>query len=87
MLIASRRGPYPHQDEGKEVCRLFHRLRCITIENLYEQRKAIFTVHEHVPTKHWGNTRRFILGAILVYQLALLYRLEASPCEQASRRS
>jgi hypothetical protein len=29
-----------------------------------------------VPTKGWLNTRRFALGAVFVYQLALLYRHE-----------
>ena len=38
--------------------------------------KGIFGVHGSVPTKGVRNTKRFALGAILVYQLALLYRFE-----------
>ena len=38
--------------------------------------RAIFEVHEQVPTKGRVNTARFALGAVLVYQLALLYRHE-----------
>jgi hypothetical protein len=33
-------------------------------------------VHGQVPTKGLINTQRFALGAVLVYQLALLYRHE-----------
>jgi hypothetical protein len=41
-------------------------------------RKSVFGVHGSVPTKGLRNTQRFALGAILVYQLALLYRFEHS---------
>ena len=63
----------PHTDAGKEVRRVFHKLRSITIENFNEQFKGIFDGHGQVPTKGLNNTRRFALGAIFVYQLALLY--------------
>ncbi len=69
-------GPYPHTDDGKEVRRLLHKLRSVAIENFNEQFKGIFDGHNPVPTKGLTNTRRFILGAIFVYQLALLYRFE-----------
>ena len=72
-LVVSQYGPYPHTDEGKEVRRVFHKLRSITIENFNEQFKGIFDGHGQVPTKGLSNTRRFALGAIFVYQLALLY--------------
>jgi len=72
-LVVSQYGPYPHTDEGKEVRRVFHKLRSITIENFNEQFKGIFDGHGQVPTKGLSNTRRFVLGAIFVYQLALLY--------------
>jgi len=76
VLITPRYGPYPHDDEGKEVRRIFHKLRSITIENFNEQFKGIFDGHGQVPTKGLVNTQRFALGAILVYQIALLYRFE-----------
>ena len=72
-LIVSHYGPYPHTDAGKEVRRVFHKLRSSTIENFNEQFKGIFDGHGQVPTKGLNNTRRFALGAIFVYQLALLY--------------
>ncbi len=77
ILVASHYGPYPHTDDGVEVRRVFHKLRSIAIENFNEHFKGIFDGHGQVPTKGLINTRRFALGAILVYQLALLYRFEA----------
>jgi hypothetical protein len=75
-LVTTRRGAYPHTDGGVEVRRIFHKLRSLAMENLNEHLKGIFGVHGSVPTKGLRNTRRFALGAILVYQLALLYRFE-----------
>jgi hypothetical protein len=75
-LITPHYGSYPHDDEGKEVRRIFHRLRHQAIENFNEQFKTIFDVHQQVPTKGLVNTTRFALGAVLLYQLALFYRFE-----------
>lgn len=75
-LVTTRRGAYPHTDGGVEVRRVFHKLRSLAMENLNEHLKSIFGVHGAVPTKGLRNTRRFALGAIVVYQLALLYRHE-----------
>ena len=51
-------------------------IRSLAIENFNEQFKGIFDAHHQVPTKGLTNTQRFVLGAILVYQLTLLYRFE-----------
>jgi hypothetical protein len=75
-LITPHYGAYPHDDQGVEVRRIFHLLRHQAIENFNEQFKGIFDVHAQVPTKGLVNTQRFALGAVLVYQLALLYRFE-----------
>jgi Transposase DDE domain len=75
-LVTTRRGTYPHTDGGAEVRRVFHKLRSLAMENFNEHLKGIFGVHGSVPTKGLRNTRRFALGAILVYQLALLCRFE-----------
>ncbi len=56
--------------------RIFRKLRSITSENFNELFKGIFDVHAQVPTKGLISTRRFALGAIFAYQLALLYRFE-----------
>jgi hypothetical protein len=76
FLIVPQYGTYPHTSVGKEVRRILHKLRSTAIENLNEQFKGIFDGHGQVPTKGLVNTRRFALGAIFVYQLALMYRFE-----------
>ncbi len=76
ILISTRYGAYPHTDGGVEVRRLFHKLRSLAIENFNEHFKGIFDGHGQVPTRGLTNTKRFALGAIFVYQLALLYRFE-----------
>jgi hypothetical protein len=76
ILVTSRYGRYPHTDDGVEVRRIFHKLRSIANENFNEQFKGIFDVHGAVPTKGLLNTRRFGLGAIVVYQLTLWHRFE-----------
>ncbi len=76
LAITTKRGAYPHTDDGVEVRRVFHALRSHAIENLNEQFKGIFDAHGQVPTKGLRNTRRWALGAILVYQLTLWYRHE-----------
>jgi hypothetical protein len=74
FLVSPRRGAYPHTDAGAQVRRIFHLLRHRAIENLNEHFKALFEAHGSVPTKGLADTARFALGAVLVYQLALLYR-------------
>ena len=76
LVIAPQGSPYPHTDDGVEVRRILHKLRSITIENFNEQFKGIFEAHRQVPTKGLVATRRFALGAIFLYQLALLYRFQ-----------
>ena len=76
FLVTTKRGAYPHTDAGVEVRRIFHKLRSMANENFNEHFKAIFEVHGQVPTRGLINTQRFALGAVLVYQLALLYRHE-----------
>lgn len=58
VVIASKRGAYPHIDDGVDVRRVFHALRSHAIENLNEQFKGIFDAHGQVPTKGLANTRR-----------------------------
>ena len=75
-LAATKHGKYPHTDDGVEVRRIFHKLRSLAIENFNEHFKGIFDGHAQVPTRGLVATRRFALGAVFVYQLALLYRYE-----------
>ena len=77
FLVATRRGAYPHTDDGVEVRRVFHMLRSLAIENFNGQFKGIFDVHGSVPTRGLGRTQRFALGAVFVYlKVTLLYRFE-----------
>jgi hypothetical protein len=76
FLVASGKGPYPRTDAGVEVRRIFHSLRHVAIENFNEHFKAVFDAHGPVPTKGRLDTARFALGAVFVYQLALLHRYE-----------
>jgi len=76
LFVTSQYGRYPHTDSGVEVRRIFHKLRSLVIENFNEHFKGIFDGHGQVPTKGLVHTRRFALGAIFVYQLALLYRFQ-----------
>jgi hypothetical protein len=76
LLVTTKYGSYPHTDDGVEVRRIFHKLRSIAMENFNEHFKGIFDGHGQVPTKGLIATQRFALGAILVYQLALVYRFE-----------
>src|SRR5262249_1483519 len=75
-LVTTQYGPYPHTDGGADVRRGVPKLRSTAIENFNEQFKGIFSAHEQVPTKGLVRTKRFALGAIFVYQLALLFRFE-----------
>lgn len=75
VIVASRRGgTRPRTDDGAAVRSLFHALRSHAIENFNGQFKAIFDISRPVPTRGLRATRRLLLGAVLVYQLAVLHR-------------
>ena len=76
LLVATRYGCYLHTDDDLEVRRVFYKVRYITMKNFHEHFKGIFEGHGQVPIKGLLATQRFALGAIFVYQLALLYRFE-----------
>lgn len=76
VLVTSFTGknnPYPHHDDGVRVRQILHKIRSIAIENFNEHFKTIFDVHGAVPTKGLLATQRFVLSAVFVYQLAILY--------------
>jgi hypothetical protein len=73
LVMTPTRGAYPHTDDGMEVRCILHTTRSIAIENSNEQCKGLFEGHSHVPTRGLVATRRFALGAIFVYQMALHY--------------
>jgi hypothetical protein len=75
-LIATRRGSYPHTDPGVDVRRLFHKLRSKAIEPFNGLFKNVFEWGGQVPVKGLRRVRLIVLGAVLVYQLALLYQYQ-----------
>jgi IS5 family transposase len=73
-LVATKCGAYPHTDAGIAVRRVFHELRSRAIENFNGQFKGIFDCARPVPTKGLIATQRYVLGAVLTYQLALYHQ-------------
>jgi hypothetical protein len=76
LLVASRRGKYPHHGVGVEVRRIFHKLRSKAIEPFNGLFKNVFEWGGQVPVKGLKRTQLIVLGAIVVYQLVLLYQFE-----------
>jgi hypothetical protein len=75
-LVATRRGPYPHQDGGVEVRRIFHKLRSQSIEPFNGLFKDFFGWRKNMPVKGLNKSQLFALGAIFLYQLILFYQYE-----------
>ena len=75
-LVATRRGTYPHTDGGVEVRRIFHKLRSQAIEPFNGLFKNIFEWSGQMPVKGLYRCQLLALGAILLYQLVLLYQHE-----------
>jgi len=76
FLVASSGGPYPHSGPGVEVRRIFHKLRHQAIEPFNGLFKNVFEWGGQVPVKGLNRTRLIVLGAVLLYQLVLLYQFE-----------
>jgi len=75
-LVATRRGKHPHTDDGVEVRRIFHKLRSQAIEPFNGLFKNVFEWSGQVPVKGLRRTQLIVLGAVLVYQLVLLYQFQ-----------
>ncbi len=76
LLVATRRGKYPHTDTGVEVRRIFHKLRSQAIEPFNNLFKSVFNWHTQMPVKALHRSQLLALAAILVHQLVLLYQHE-----------
>lgn len=77
LLVTTKPGPYPHADDGVAVRQIFHRLRSQAIEPFNGLFKNIFEWKGQVPVKGLNRVRLIVLGAILLYQLVLLYQFQA----------
>ncbi len=76
ILVATRRGKYPHTDTGVDVRRMFHKLRSQAIEPFNNLFKSVYTWHTQMPVKGLRRSQLLALGAIFVYQLVLLYQYQ-----------
>jgi hypothetical protein len=76
LLVATRRGKYPHADDGVDVRRIFHKLRSQAIEPFNNLFKSVFGWHTQMPVKGLRRSQLLALGAIFVYQLVLLYQYQ-----------
>jgi len=77
FLVTTKAGPYPHTDDGSPVRRVFHKLRSAAIEPFNGLFKNIFECNGQVPVKGLSRVRLIVLGAVLLYQLVLLYQFQA----------
>jgi hypothetical protein len=77
FLVTTKPGPYPHTDAGSPVRRVFHKLRSAAIEPFNGLFKNVFEWNGQVPVKGVQRVRLIVLGAVLVYQLVLLYQFQA----------
>jgi hypothetical protein len=75
-LVATRRGPYPHRDGGGEVRKVFHKLRSQAIDPFNGLYKNVFEWRVKMPVKGLQRSQLLALGAVVVYQLVLLYQHE-----------
>jgi hypothetical protein len=82
FLIATHKATSPRNAAGTEVRRVFHRLRSVAMENYNSLFKSTFDFRRPIPTRGLVNTQRFVLGAVLVFQLALLYRYQCGELHQ-----
>ena len=73
-LVATRRGAYPHTDGGVEVRRIFHKLRSQAIEPFNGLLKNLFEWGGQMPLKGLRRCQLLALGAVLLYQVVLLYQ-------------
>ena len=75
-LVATRRGAYPHKDGGVEVRKIFHKLRSQAIEPFNGLYKNVFEWRTQMPVKGLRRSQLLGLGAIMIYQIVLLYQHE-----------
>jgi hypothetical protein len=75
-LVATRRGAYPHHDDGGAVRRIFHTLRSQAIEPFNGLFKNVFEWRTQMPVQGLRRSQLLALGALVLYQLVLLYQHE-----------
>ena len=73
-LVATRRGASPHPASGVEVRRVFHHLRSQALEPFNGLFKNLFEWGGQMPVKGFRRCQLLALGAVVLYQLVLLYQ-------------
>lgn len=73
-LVATRRGADPHTAGGVDVRRVCPQLRSQAIEPFNGLFKNIFEWGGQMPVKGLRRCQLLALGAVLLYQLVLLYQ-------------
>jgi hypothetical protein len=81
-LVAGSRSKRPRTDDGAIVRQMLHSIRHHSIENFNGLFKNIFDFRRPVTTRGLANTARLALGALLLYQLALLHRYQTGDLNQ-----
>ena len=76
FLITTQAGPYPHTGDGVPVRRVLHRLRSLAIEPFNGLFKNVFEWKGQVSVKGLNKVRLIVLGAVLLYQIVLLYQFQ-----------
>lgn len=66
LLVATRRGAYPHHDDGVEVRRIFHPLRSQAIAPFNGLCKNVFAWRTPMPVKGLRRSQVLALGAMVV---------------------
>lgn len=75
-LVAPRRGPSPRCDGGPEVRQVVHKLRSQALAPFNGLLKHIFAWRVNMPVKGLQRSQLLALGAVVIYQLVLLYQHE-----------
>ena len=76
FLIATQRRSKRKTDPGAPVRQLFHRLRSKSIEPFNASFTNLCEWSGNLPIKGLLRTQLFVLGAVFLYQLILLYQFE-----------
>jgi hypothetical protein len=79
VLVATRRGAYPHHDDAVEVRRIFHKLRSQAIEPFNGLFKNMFEWRTQRPVQGLQRSQLLALSAIVVVSTGVALSTRAPP--------
>jgi hypothetical protein len=85
-LVATRRRPYPHRNDGVAVRKVFHKLRSQAIEPFNGLFKNIFEWRVKMPVQGLQRSQLLALGAQAVIESGLIYDHVSLSCRPQSCR-